>query len=113
LHLKPDATDTSNRVFNAEMAPGTRPAAKESLHGKPSLKTFTVEGGLRLYAVSPADAQAEAFANQDGQVYFGKGKVTLKEGKQLSSSAKRAMSSDSLDPSGICPTLSHNMRMSP
>ena len=52
---------------------------------KPSLKTFTVEGGLRLYAVSPADAQAEAFANQDGQVYFGKGKVTLKEGKDLSS----------------------------
>lgn len=44
------------------------------------LKTFTVEGGLELYAVSPADAQAEAFAHQDGQVYFGKGQIALREG---------------------------------
>jgi hypothetical protein len=46
-----------------------------------SLKTFQVEGGLTLHAVSPADAQAEAHANRDGQVYFGKGKINLREGE--------------------------------
>jgi hypothetical protein len=46
------------------------------------LKRFHTEGhdGLNLYAVSTADAIAEAFANRDNQVYFGKGAITLKEG---------------------------------
>ncbi len=36
------------------------------------LKTFPAEGGrLTLYAVSPADATAEAHAIENNQVYFG------------------------------------------
>eukprot|EP00775_Hariotina_reticulata_P009242 gene9243-9407_t len=46
------------------------------------LKRFHTEGhdGLDLYAVSTADATAEAFANRDNQVYFGKGAITIQEG---------------------------------
>lgn len=47
------------------------------------LKRFTAEGlDVQLFAVSAADAAAEAFANQDNQVYFGKGQITLREGAQ-------------------------------
>ncbi|KAI8467702.1 MAG: S-adenosyl-L-methionine-dependent methyltransferase [Monoraphidium minutum] len=44
------------------------------------LKPFTALGGLVLYAPSPADAQAEAHSNEEGQVYFGRGGVSLHEG---------------------------------
>jgi hypothetical protein len=44
------------------------------------LQRFAAGVGLQLYAVSPADAAAEAFANQDNQVYFGQGDITLSEG---------------------------------
>lgn len=48
----------------------------------PKLRTFHAAGldGLDLYAISPADAAAEAFANLDNQVYFGKDAIALKEG---------------------------------
>lgn len=36
---------------------------------------------MHLFAVSPADAAAEAFANKDNQVYFGKGHISLREGE--------------------------------
>lgn len=51
----------------------------------PQLQTFRAPGldGLDLYAISPADAAAEAFANLDNQVYFGKGAITLREGMRL------------------------------
>ena len=50
--------------------------------GAPQLRKFYAPGlnGLDLYAISPADAAAEAFANQDNQVYFDKGAITLREG---------------------------------
>lgn len=45
-------------------------------------KKFRAEGlDVELFAVSPADARAEAFSNQDNQVYFGKGEIALREGK--------------------------------
>lgn len=52
---------------------------------QPKLKKFRAEGledGLDLFAVSPADAAAEAFANRDNQVYYGKGAIALREGMQ-------------------------------
>lgn len=52
-----------------------------SLTSTVPLQKFKVEGGLELYAVSTADAKAEAFAHQEGQVYFGKGQITLREGR--------------------------------
>lgn len=36
---------------------------------------------MELFAVSAADAVAEAFSNQDNQVYFGKGQIALREGE--------------------------------
>ncbi len=40
------------------------------------------EGGtLQLYAISPADARAEAHSNESNQVYFGKGHISLEKGK--------------------------------
>jgi hypothetical protein len=48
---------------------------------KAKLRTFRAEGlDVELFAVSPADAAAEAFSNQDNQVYFGKGQIALREG---------------------------------
>lgn len=48
---------------------------------KARLQTFRAEGlDVELFAVSAADAAAEAFANQDNQVYFGKGQIALREG---------------------------------
>lgn len=45
------------------------------------LQRFKAEGlDVELFAVSPADAAAEAFANSSNQVYFGKGQITLREG---------------------------------
>lgn len=44
------------------------------------LKPFKVLGGLVLYAPSPADASAEAHSNEEGQVYFGRGAISLREG---------------------------------
>jgi hypothetical protein len=44
------------------------------------LKPFTAFGGITLYAPSIADAVAEARANEESQVYFGRGAVTLREG---------------------------------
>lgn len=48
------------------------------------LQRFRAEGleQLELFAVSPADAAAEAFANRDHQVYFGvqAGDIALREG---------------------------------
>ena len=45
------------------------------------LQKFKAEGlDVELFTVSPADAAAEAFANQDNQVYFGKGQISLREG---------------------------------
>lgn len=46
-----------------------------------NLKPFKALGGLVLYAPSPADAQAEAHSNEEGQVYFGRGAITLQEGR--------------------------------
>lgn len=44
------------------------------------LQPFKALGGLTLYAPSAGDAQAEAHANEEGQVYFGRGSVALQEG---------------------------------
>lgn len=45
------------------------------------LQKFRAEGlDVELFAVSPADAAAEAFSNQNNQVYFGKGHISLREG---------------------------------
>jgi hypothetical protein len=45
------------------------------------LQKFKAEGlDVELFAVSSADAAAEAFANQNNQVCFGKGQITLREG---------------------------------
>lgn len=53
-----------------------------SMGAGPRLQKFHAPGpdGLELYAISPADAAAEAFANRDNQVYFGKGAITLRAG---------------------------------
>lgn len=49
-----------------------------------AFKTFYAEDGtLKLYAVSPADAQVEAHANEKDQVYFGHHGVELKQGTAL------------------------------
>jgi hypothetical protein len=45
------------------------------------LQNFRAEGlDVELFAVSSADAAAEAFSNQNNQVYFGKGQISLREG---------------------------------
>jgi hypothetical protein len=55
--------------------------SKHQFSGELKLQNFRAEGlDVELFAVSPADAAAEAFANKDNQVYFGKGHITLREG---------------------------------
>lgn len=55
--------------------------SKHQFSGELKLQKFRAEGlDVELFAVSPADAAAEAFANKDNQVYFGKGHITLREG---------------------------------
>lgn len=45
------------------------------------LQRFIPEGlDVELFAVSHADAAAEAYANCSNQVYFGKGQIILREG---------------------------------
>lgn len=44
------------------------------------LRKFQADTDLELFAVSPADAAAEAVSNRDNQVYFGKGAISLREG---------------------------------
>jgi hypothetical protein len=46
------------------------------------LKPFTAFGGITLYSPSVADAVSEARANEESQVYFGRGAVSLHEGAQ-------------------------------
>lgn len=48
----------------------------------PTLKKFHAAGfeGLELYAISPADAAAEAQSNLDSQIYFDKGAIALRAG---------------------------------
>ena len=56
------------------------------------LRPFSAfNGALTLYAPSPADAQAEAHANEEGQVYFGKGAITLEEGAPRGGGRRRAI----------------------
>eukprot|EP00882_Tetradesmus_deserticola_P028432 GHRQ01031673.1.p1 GENE.GHRQ01031673.1~~GHRQ01031673.1.p1 ORF type:complete len:101 (-),score=9.72 GHRQ01031673.1:180-482(-) len=47
------------------------------------LRKFQADDDLQLFAVSPADAAAEAVSNRDNQVYFGKGAISLREGEQF------------------------------
>lgn len=89
------AASTASRISSSSTAP---PPAQQAAQTNPSapaatmvpapprpaprLRKFKAAGldGLDLFAVSPADATAEAFANQDNQVYFDKGAITLREG---------------------------------
>lgn len=47
------------------------------------LRKFQADTDLELFAVSPADAAAEAVSNRDNQVYFGKGAISLREGEHI------------------------------
>jgi hypothetical protein len=47
------------------------------------LRKFQADKDLELFAVSPADAAAEAVSNRDNQVYFGKGAISLREGEHI------------------------------
>jgi hypothetical protein len=47
------------------------------------LRKFQADKDLELFAVSPADAAAEAVSNRDNQVYFGKGAISLREGRRI------------------------------
>jgi hypothetical protein len=47
------------------------------------LRKFQADKDLELFAVSPADAAAEAVSNRDNQVYFGKGAISLQEGEHI------------------------------
>lgn len=59
---------------------GASAAAAAAANKSPQLRTTTLPSGLTLHVVSEVDAKLEAAANEEHQVYFGKGAVRLRKG---------------------------------
>jgi hypothetical protein len=68
------------------------------------LRKFQADKDLELFAVSPADAAAEAVSNRDNQIYFGKGAISLREGEPIESIAQPPTSSTNFTPAKTAPT---------
>jgi hypothetical protein len=73
------------------------------------LRKFQADKDLELFAVSPADAAAEAVSNRDNQVYFGKGAVSLREGEHIITPANHL---GAVQPSLLPRQCSHTLRNS-